>query len=126
MDGHLNTALQSNLLEEIVSKWIPDSSQLWTASHALGFIDYAKNSEIASIIDLDLLNFDSKKELIPLSKDNLDVYEIAIPKSTIASILQGYKLVIVENKNAKHFNAALGESGYLFLPANNSFFDCKK
>src|SRR5690606_16318419 len=45
MDCHSNTALQSNLLEEIVTKWIPANAHLWTASHALGFIDYAKKSE---------------------------------------------------------------------------------
>jgi AAA15 family ATPase/GTPase len=120
MDCHLNTALQYSLLEEIVTRWIPDSAQLWTASHALGFIDYARKSESASIIDFDLLNFDVKQELIPLSKDRIDVYEIAIPKDTIASILKGYKLVIVENKNDEYFNAALGQDGYLFLPANNN------
>jgi len=120
MDCHLNTTLQSNLLNEIVNRWIPDDSQLWTASHALGFIDYAKASETTSIIDFDLLNFDIKQEIIPLAKDNMDVYEIAIPKSTIASILKGYKLVVVENKNDEHFNAAFGQEGFLFLPANNS------
>ncbi|MCC2666225.1 MAG: hypothetical protein K0R24_197 [Gammaproteobacteria bacterium] len=120
MDSHLHTTLQSRLLEEIISKWIPDSSQLWTASHALGFIDYARNSETASIIDFDLLDFDSKRELFPLPKDKLDVYEIAIPKSTITSILKGYKLVVVENQNDEYFNAALGQEGYLFLPANNN------
>jgi AAA15 family ATPase/GTPase len=120
MDCHLNTALQSNLLDEIVTRWIPDDSQLWTASHALGFIDYARNSEAASIIDFDLFNFDTKIELLPLSKDKIDVYEIAIPKSTISSILKGYKLIVVENKNDLHFNAALGHDGYLFLPANNN------
>lgn len=120
MDNHLNTALQSTLLEEIVTKWIPDDSQLWTASHALGFIDYARNSETASIIDFNLLNFDNKQEIIPQPKDKLDVYEIAIPKATIASILKGYKLVVVENQNDEHFNAALGSEGYIFLPANNN------
>jgi len=120
MDCHLNTALQSGLLNEIVSRWIPENTQLWTASHALGFIEYARNSDTASIIDFNLLNFDTKKELLPLSKDKSDVYEIAIPKSTIASILKGYKLVVVENKNDEHFNASLGPDGYLFLPANNN------
>jgi len=48
------------------------------------------------------------------------VYEIAIPKATISSILKGYKLVIVENTNDEHFNNALGQDGYLFLPANNN------
>lgn len=120
MDCHLNTALQSNLLNEIITAWIPDNAQLWTASHALGFIEYAKNSDIASTIDFDLLNFDTKQELIPLPKDQLDVYEVAIPKSIIASVLKGYKLVIVENKNDEYFNVALGQEGYLFLPANNN------
>lgn len=120
MDCHLNTTLQSNLLDEIVTKWIPDDSQLWTASHALGFIDYAKKSDISSIVDFNLLNFDIKQEISPLAKDNIDVYEIAIPKATIASILKGYKLVVVENKNDEFFNAALGHEKYLFLPANNN------
>ena len=120
MDCHLNTALQASLIAEIVTRWIPDNAQLWTASHALGFIDYARNSSSASIIDFNLLNFDIKQELFPLSKDNLEVYEIAIPKSTIASILKGYKLVVVENKNDQYFNVALGQDGYLFLPANNN------
>lgn len=120
MDNHLNTALQSTLLEEIVTKWIPDDAQLWTASHALGFIDFARKSEIASIIDFNLLNFDNRQEIVPQPKDKLDVYEIAIPKATIASILKGYKLVVVENQNDEHFNAALGNEGYLFLPANNN------
>lgn len=120
MDCHLNTMLQFNLLEEIVTRWIPDSSQLWTASHALGFIDYANKSKTASIIDFDLLNFDLKQELFPQSKDTLDVYEIAVPKATISSILKGYKLVITENQNDQYFNTALGADGYLFLPANNN------
>ena len=120
MDCHLNTSLQSNLLKEIVDKWIPNDSQLWTASHALGFIDYAQNSDNACIMDLDLLDFDHKQEIIPSSKEKVDVYELAIPKATITNILKNYKLVVVENKNDEYFNAALGELGYLFLPANNN------
>jgi AAA15 family ATPase/GTPase len=120
MDCHLNTVLQANLLEEIVGRWIPDSSQLWTASHSLGFIDYARQSSTASIIDFDLFNFDQKIVLRPLPKEDLDVYEIAIPKHIITSILKGYKLVVVENTNAIHFNSTLGQEGFLFLPANNN------
>jgi len=120
MDCHLNTALQSNLLQEVIDRWVPENAQLWTASHALGFIEYAQKSEKASILDFDLLNFDLKQEISPVPKDNLDVYEVAIPKSTIANILKGYKLIVVENKNDEHFNAALGQDGYLFLPANNN------
>lgn len=121
MDSHLNTALQYNLIDEIVTRWIPNNAQLWTASHALGFIDYAKKSDIATTIDFDLLNFDVKQELKPISKEKLDVYEIAIPKETMTSLLDKYTIVHVENTNAKYFNLALVEDEYLFVPAHNSY-----
>jgi len=120
MDCHLNTALQSRLIDEIVNVWIPDSAQLWTATHALGFIDFARHADNAAIIDLNLLNFDIQQTILPQPKDSLEVYDIAVPKDTIRNILKGYKLVTVENQNDQYYNAALGEKGYLFLPANNN------
>lgn len=120
MDCHLNTKLQSSLIEEIVNRWIPDNSQLWTASHALGFIDFARKNDNAIIIDFDLFNFDQRIDLVPSTSDRLEVYEVAIPRTTIASILTGYKLVVVENQNDQYFNLALGEDHFLFLPANNN------
>jgi len=120
MDCHLNTALQYRLLEEIVNVWIPDSAQLWTASHALGFIDFARHSGTAAIIDLNLLNFDIPQILVPQPKESMEVYDIAVPKETIRNILKGYKLVTVENQNDQYYNMALGEKGFLFLPANNN------
>lgn len=120
MDCHLNTSLQSRLLAEIVNVWIPDNAQLWTASHALGFIDFARNADNASIVDLDLLNFDIPQVILPEPKESMEVYEIALPKETMKNILKGYKLVIAENQNDKHYNLALNEAGYFFLPANDS------
>lgn len=120
MDCHLNTSLQSRLLKEIVDTWIPEDAQLWTASHALGFIDFARSAENASIIDLDLLNFDIPQVITPEPKENLEVYDLAVPKETLQNILQGYKLVVVENQNDKHYNLALNEKGYFFLPAKDS------
>lgn len=66
IDLHLNTKLQFNLLKEITENWIPENCQLWTASHSLGFIDYAKQSEQAVIIDFDDLDFDLPRILTPL------------------------------------------------------------
>ena len=120
MDCHLNTALQSRLLNEIVNTWIPDNAQLWTATHALGFIDFARHADNATIIDLNLLNFDIAQTIHPQPKGSLEVYDIAIPKDTIKNILKGYTLVAVENQNDQYYNAALGEKSYLFLPANNN------
>ncbi len=71
MDVHLNTQLQYNLLKEITENWIPENSQLWTASHSLGFIEYANESDNAVIFDFDDLNFDVKQELKPYKKKAL-------------------------------------------------------
>jgi energy-coupling factor transporter ATP-binding protein EcfA2 len=104
MDCHLNTVLQYRLLEEIVTIWIPDTAQLWTASHALGFIDFARKSDHASILDFDLLNFDIPQTITPQTKDSLEVYEVAIPKIMLFDILKGKKLVVCENQNDEYYN----------------------
>ena len=120
IDLHLNTSIQSDLLKEITETLIPDNSQVWVASHSLGFIDYARQYKKGVIIDFDSLDFDIQKILTPESRDRLEVYEIAVPKSIIPSLMKRYKLVIAENTNAKYFNLALEEQNYLFLPANNN------
>lgn len=92
MDCHLNTTLQSKLLSEIVNVWIPDDAQLWTASDALGFIDFARHADNASIIDLDSMNFDLPQLLLPEPKESLEVYDIAVPKETLQHILTAINL----------------------------------
>jgi AAA15 family ATPase/GTPase len=104
MDCHLNTLLQEKLLAEIVEKWIPDSSQLWTASHALGFISYANKSKQAAIIDFDLFDFDTKQVLFPSAKENIELFQIAVPKSTLSEIMRNKQIVFCENKNDKYYN----------------------
>jgi hypothetical protein len=106
MDCHLNTTLQFNLLKEIVTQWIPDTAQLWTASHALGFIDYARSSKEAATIDFDLLDFDVQQTLVPVPKENLEVYNIAIPKHLASTLLENRTLVLCENQNDKYYNVA--------------------
>jgi AAA15 family ATPase/GTPase len=103
MDCHLNTFLQYRLLEEIVDKWIPENSQLWTASHALGFIDFAKKSKQASTIDFDLLNFDLDQELYPNDKEDVDIYEIAIPKNLLFEIMSKKRIIFCENQNDEFY-----------------------
>ena len=70
IDLHLNTALQKNLLQEITENWIPDGCQLWTASHSLGFIEYAREYDKGAIIDFDNLDFDEKQVLTPKYFEN--------------------------------------------------------
>jgi hypothetical protein len=66
------------------------------------------------------LNFDIPQTILPQPKESLEVYDIAVPKETIRNILKGHKLVTVENQNDQYYNSALGDKGYLFLPAQNN------
>ena len=68
MDLHLNTKLQFNFIKEITENWIPESCQLWTATHSLGFIEYAKQVDFASILDFDDLDFDVPRYLVYFPK----------------------------------------------------------
>jgi len=115
MDAHLNTAIQYTLLKEITENWIPESCQLWTASHSLGFIDYARQAEHAAIIDFDQLNFDLSQILTPKPKDNLEVYEIAVSKDILGRIFDGMNIFFVENKDNQYYNS-LGISKTIFVP----------
>lgn len=115
MDAHLNTAIQSTLLKEITENWIPESCQLWTASHSLGFIDYARRAEHAAIIDFDQLDFDLPQILTPEPKDNLEVYEIAVSKDILGRIFDGMNIFFVENKDNHHYNS-LGIIKTIFVP----------
>jgi AAA15 family ATPase/GTPase len=118
MDCHLNTALQFNLLKEITEVWIPDSSQLWTASHALGFIDYAHKTSNAQIIDFDLRNYDVPQTLYPEPKENIEVYDIAIGKDVLPSLFKQMDMFFVENTD-KEYYANLNIPKTIFISENN-------
>lgn len=104
IDLHLHTKLQFNLLKELTENWIPDNCQLWTASHSLGFIDYARQYEKGVIIDFDDLDFDQPQVLYPQSKERLDVYDIAVPKEILFELMLGKRLVVCENQNDEYYN----------------------
>jgi predicted ATPase len=103
LDLHLNTSLQYNLLKEITENWIPEGCQLWTASHSLGFIDYANESELATIIDFDDLDFDKPQILYPQLKEDLEVFEIAVPQETLIRLFQGKMIIFCENQNDEYY-----------------------
>lgn len=117
-DIHLNTAIQTALLKEIVEHWIPEDSQLWTASHSLGFIEYANENENACILDFDDLDFDKPQILFPQPKNNYEVFEIAVGKSFIDKFVQGRKLIFSENQDTVLYNDLAFEN-ILFCIAND-------
>jgi predicted ATPase len=119
IDLHLNTRLQYNLLKEITEHWIPDGCQFWTASHSLGFIDYANDAEHAAIIDFDDLDFDAPQVLLPQPKNRLEVYEIAVPQETLLKLFRDKRIFICENRNDQYYNL-LGFEDTLFVGVHNS------
>jgi AAA15 family ATPase/GTPase len=104
IDLHLNTQLQKNLLKEVTENWIPENCQLWTASHSLGFIEYANEAEHAAIIDFDNLNFDLPQVIVPSPKKNFDVFEIAVSKEFLSKVFEGKKIVFSENTDTSRYN----------------------
>jgi AAA domain len=118
MDNHLHRDLQFRLLQEVAEHWIPETSQLWTATHALGFIDYASKAPHAAVIDLDELDFDEPQVLRPLIKNDRSMFDIAISPELLAELASSRRIVFVEGKtdiaafNRLHVDA-------VFLPAGD-------
>lgn len=124
LDVHLNTSLQYALLKEVTENWIPEDCQLWTASHSLGFIQYAKEAEHAAIIDFDQHDFDHPRTLMPEPKQSLDIYEVAVPKEVALEIFRDKQVVLCENKNDEYFNL-LKLPNKLFVGVQNKDEVCR-
>jgi hypothetical protein len=125
LDLHLNTKLQYALLKEIVENWIPDGCQLWTASHSLGFIEYANEHGI--IIDFDDLNFDHPQTLFAQPKNRYEVFEIAVSKEFLSKVVEGKTIVFSENTDTPFYNS-VGIKDTIFFTAidkNDVFFKAK-
>jgi energy-coupling factor transporter ATP-binding protein EcfA2 len=127
IDLHLNTYLQKNLLKEITENWIPDNCQLWTASHSLGFIEYASEVDHAAIIDFDNLNFDIPQVIKPSPKNNFDIFEIAVSKEFLSRVLQGKQIVFSENTDTPLYNNLSLENTVFFnaRDKNDVFYKTK-
>ena len=104
LDVHLHTRLQFALLKEIVENWIPENSQLWTASHSLGFIDYASTSADSAIVDFDEFDFDQSLVLRPSPKSE-QIFDIAVPRDSALKVFPNKNLVLCEGRNAPLYNA---------------------
>ena len=117
LDVHLHTRLQHALIREVVEHWIPDCSQLWTASHSLGFIEYAGDAADAAIIDFDDLDFDRPQVLAPAPKSP-DIFDIAVPRASALKVFPNQALVVCENRDALLYNA-IQLPGLLFVGARD-------
>lgn len=120
LDLHLNTALQYSLLGEIVDHWIPEGSQLWTASHSLGFLRYATESPTAVVFDFNAFDFDQPQTLLPAPKDTSEVLQVAVPPAYLPQLFAGKRLVLCEGKDAARFNS-VGIADTIFVNGGNKF-----
>ena len=118
LDLHLNTSLQFDLLKEITENWIPENSQVWVASHSLGFIDYARQYEKGVIIDFDSLDFDEEQVLKPADKDDLSIFTVPIPISSIENIVQLPSIILCEGKDSKYYS---GQNNKQFFGVKDKF-----
>lgn len=115
IDLHLNTKLQYNFINEIIENWIPDGSQFWTASHSLGFIEYANDYDNGCIIDFDDFDFDKKQVLTPKQKDDFEIFEIAVSKAFIDQVVQGRIIIFSENADTPFYNDLSIEKTFFFV-----------
>lgn len=127
IDLHLNTKLQYDLLKELVEHWLPDNCQLWTASHSLGFIEYANQVDHAVIVDFDDFDFDQPQTLFPQPKDRYEVFEIAVPKEFLSKVVEGKKIVFAENTDTPFYNGVGIENTIFFtaIDKNDVFFKAR-
>ncbi|MCE0721842.1 AAA family ATPase [Legionella resiliens] len=83
---HLNTAIQKNLLIEI-EKLVPDSCQLWIATHSIGFLNALQENlkDKTQIIDMNECDFDESIKLTPIKptrKNWQKIFKIALEDLT--------------------------------------------
>lgn len=114
LDLHLNTKLQYNLIKEITENWIPENCQLWTASHSLGFIDYASESKHAVILDFDDLDFDQTQVIRPSDSNNYQIFELAVGRDFAKKVFQDKKIIFSENTDTPIYNDLSIENTFFF------------
>ena len=97
---HLNTSIQRKLLNEIVGM-LPDTSQLWIATHSIGFLNALKQDHG---MDADIIWFEGKfgsekVHLAPIKKSREDwkkIFETALEDLT--GLLAPTKIIYCEGR----------------------------
>lgn len=108
---HLNTSIQRKLLIEI-EKIIPDTCQLWVATHSIGFLRALQEDlkEKTAVIDFLGNNFDEAITLKPIfgtRKDWIRIFETALEDLT--GLLAPKKIIYCEGRKDPGKNG--GEQG---------------
>ena len=101
-EAHVATALHGPLLETLLDI-LPEKSQLWIATHSIGFVrkayDVMRNYGTAVFLDFSNRNFERRVEMHPQIPDRIfwrDVYRVAL--DDLAELIAPANLVICEGK----------------------------
>jgi predicted ATPase len=124
---HLNTAIQRKLLVEI-EKLIPDNSQLWIATHSIGFLRALQQElkDKTQIINMNDHDFDKDITLYPINKTRQDwqnIFQTAL--EDITGLVAPKTIIYCEGKmtnslDEKIFNMIFSEiDDCLFVSATN-------
>ncbi|MCU0390613.1 MAG: hypothetical protein MUE81_05810 [Thermoflexibacter sp.] len=72
------------------------------------------------MIDFDNYDFDDERTLFPSPKNEIALYEVAIPEKMLGQILSGKKIIICENQNDDKYNL-LGLKNHIFVGVSNNY-----
>ena len=111
-ETHLNTRIQGSLLRELMNL-LPENSQLWLASHSIGYMSaawemYKQAPGSVTFIDFENMNFDEAAELRPISVDRefwRRTLDVAL--GDLASLVAPDRAVLCEGRTPSP-----GESSY--------------
>ena len=103
---HINTAIQRNLIVEL-EKLVPESCQLWVATHSVGFIRALTKdlNDKCQIIDMGNSDFDTTVTLNPIKIDRVSMkvlFDTAL--DDLAGLIAPQKIIYCEGKNVPDEN----------------------
>lgn len=133
---HMHSKLQQKLLLEL-TRLIPDTCQLWIATHSIGFIRGAIEADklkpnTVSVLDFDEYDFDSAIKLSPVKLDTKMVQKMfSVAVDDLANMITPENIFFCEGSlgdtindakkefDAKVYNAIFPDKDILFIPADN-------
>ncbi|HKR16178.1 AAA family ATPase [Rhizorhapis sp.] len=103
---HLNTAIQRRLLTEL-EKLVPDNSQLWVATHSIGFLRALQEdlSDQTTILDFGEIDFDAPQTVTPILGSRADWTRIfATALEDLTGLLAPKRIVYCEGRPEPNAN----------------------
>lgn len=139
---HMHSKLQQRLLLELI-RLIPNTCQLWIATHSIGFIRGAievdkVNHDTVAVLDFDEYDFDSEIKLSPVKLGTKMVQKMfSVAVDDLANMITPESIYFCEGSlsdiandskkefDAKVYNTIFPDKDILFIPADNKTVSSK-